>query len=338
MHNVNYKHLLLYLIVIVDCTICLSQESTQPIEQKNAAVVKVIARVNGESIYEDRLNQEVKRSLEKFRKYGMRKEDPNLIRKLQKRALDKLIGDELIYQKSRKLTIDNIDTKVEEELKTLEKKYGQGEGMEKYLKANNLTIGKVREFLRMRICVNEYLKQKGILEPEVSEKQIRQAYEDNTDNYSREESVKVSHILIAVDWKADPEVKEKAQKKAEQIRREILEGKDFAEMARKYSDCNSASNGGRLNYIKRGYMPEEFDKVAFAMEKDELSDLVKTRFGYHIIKVLDKKPAGKIPYEQVRSFIKKYLQEKESQKKLAIHIENLKNKAEIELFLTDNDD
>jgi len=334
-HNINYIWLFICLIVVPGHAVGLNQENTKSIDRKKTAFRKVVARVNNNPIYDDQLNATVKSDLAKFRRYGMRKEDPNLVKRLQRRTLDKLIGDELIYQESRKLTIEDIDTKVEQEFKSLEKKYGRGKGMEKYLKMNHLTAEKVRESLKARIRVDEYLKKQGILEPDISEKQIRQAYEDNPDSYSRAESIKVSHILIAIDSNAGTEAKEEARKKAEQIREEILGGKDFAEMARKYSDCKSASDGGCLNYIRRGYMPEEFDKVAFAMEKEELSDLVKTRFGYHIIKVLDKKPAGKIPYEQVRSFIKKFLQEKESKKKLATHIENLKNEARIELFLTD---
>ena len=134
-----------------------------------------------------------------------------------------------------------------------------------------------------------------------------------------------------MDGIAGAEQNEQALQKAEKIHGEILEGKDFAEMARKHSDCNSASGGGSLRYIKRGYMPAEFDRVAFAMEKDAVSEVVKTKFGYHIIKVFDKKSAGVAPYEDVREFIKKHLQQQESKKKLEGHIGELKKKAKIEI-------
>lgn len=336
MRQVHNIWLFFCFILVSAYSVDLLTESTKAIDGKMETAGKVVARVNGKPIYEDQLNPEVKRSLEKFRKYGMRNEDPNLVKKLQKRALDKLISDELIFQESRKITIENIDTKVEQKQKVLENKYGHGEGMEKYLKIRNLTMRDLRESLRAEICVDEYLKKQGILEPEISEKLVRQTYERNPDRYSREESIKVSHILIAVDSYAGSEAKKQARQKAEQIRKEILEGRDFTEMARKHSDCNSASDGGNLKYIKRGYMPEEFDKAAFSMEKEALSDVVETRFGYHIIKVFDKKPAGMIPYEEVKDFIKKFLQEKESKRKLANHIAELKSRAKIELFVTKN--
>jgi peptidyl-prolyl cis-trans isomerase C len=87
--------------------------------------------------------------------------------------------------------------------------------------------------------------------------------------------------LIAVGERAAAEEKERARQKAEQIRKEILEGKDFAKMAKEHSGCTSAPRGGDLGRIKKGYMPAEFEKVAFALEKDAVSEVVETKFGFH---------------------------------------------------------
>ena len=201
------------------------------------------------------------------------------------------------------------------------------------MKRRALTMEQLRESARVRVYVNEYLQEQGIAEPEIPEDRIRQMYEGDPDSYSREESVKVSHILVAVDVHATREIKEQARQKAEQIRREILEGKDFAEMAKKHSDCNSASGGGDLRYIRKGFMPKEFDQVAFTIDKDTVSEVVETNFGYHILKVSERIPAGVTPYEEVRDFIKKYLQMEESKNKLASHIAELRAKAEIEILL-----
>ncbi len=84
-------------------------------------------------------------------------------------------------------------------------------------------------------------------------------------------------------------------------------------------------------------MPKEFDEVAFTIEKDTVSEIVETKFGYHIILVTDKIPGGITPYEEVRDFIKKYLQKDESKKRLAEHIAKLKEKATIEILLEDPD-
>jgi peptidyl-prolyl cis-trans isomerase C len=303
-----------------------------------AETKKIVAKVNGKPIYEEQLKPHVENDLRVFRKYGMRKEDPDLVKRLQSRALDELIDDELIFQESQKLPIEDIDEKVEQKLRILKEKRGTGEDFAKYLKRKNLTMKEVRESLRVSVYVDEYLEKKGISEPEISEERIRETYNRNPDSYSREETIKASHILIAVEGDGGVEEKQQASQEAEEIRKKVLKGTNFAEIAKKHSDCNSASGGGNLGYIKRGYMPREFEKVAFAMEKGAVSEVVETKFGYHIIKLSDKKPAGVARYEEVRDIIKKFLQQQESDKKRAAHIAELKEKAKIEIFLSESGD
>jgi peptidyl-prolyl cis-trans isomerase C len=331
--KVGYLRLLTILIVVAGYIAELSCENTPAAEPNAAEARKVFARVNGQPVYEDQLMPEVEKSLGGLRRHGMRKDDANLIKRLQARVLDQTIGDMLINQESKKRTIENIEEKVAERVKALEQKYGAGEGMERYLKIRKMTIDDLRESLKGRVRVDEYLKEQGVLEPEIPEARIREMYDADPDSFSTQETVKVSHILIAVDAGAGTEAKEQARQKAEQVRKQILEGKDFAEMAKTHSACNSASGGGDLGRIKKGFMPAEFDKVAFALEKDAVSEVVETKFGLHIIKVFDKQAARVVPYEQMRDFLKKYLQEEESKKRLASHIAELKKRAEIEILL-----
>lgn len=322
---------LLIFLALIGLVCFVPSRSLRAQEQSVTQGKKVIAKVNDEPIYEERVKPRVQNNLTKFRKYGMRDEAPDLIKRLQQRALDEVIGEELILQASRTLEIEDVDEKVAQKLRALEKRHATKERFAEYLKQNNLTMVGLESSVKARVYVAEYLKEKGISEPEVSEERVREAYELNPDSFSEEESIEASHILIVSEGVPGTEADEQARKEAEEIRSKLLEGGDFAEMARKHSDCNSASAGGSLGYIKRGYMPEEFDRVAFSVGKDTVSEVVKTKFGYHIIKVLDKKPAGRVPYEEVRDFIEKYLQEEESRKKLAEHIAELRKKAKIEI-------
>ena len=328
----------LALICFTGYTVCLSPGSLWAEEPGAAEARKVVARVNGKPIYEEQLKPRVERDLSTYRKYGMREETPELINRLQGRALEKLISEELIFQASRRRTIEDLDEKVELKLEALKKKHGTEERFAKYLKLRNLTLEGVRESLRTGVYVDEYLKAKGISEPEISEQRIRETYDQNPAVYSRKDAVKVSHILIAVDEAAGVEEKEHAAREAAELREQALNGKDFAELAKQHSDCNSASGGGDLGYIKRGYMPKAFDDVAFATEKGAVGPVVKTKFGYHVVKVFEKKSAGITPYEEVKGFIEKYLQEKESNERRAAHIAELKKGAEIEILLNASED
>ncbi len=331
----NYFFMLLSCLAVTLCFVNTTTGASDIKKHTEAKKRKAVAKVNGNLIYEDQLAPEVEKGLKKFRKYGMRKDSSDLVKRLNRKALDKVIDHELISQESQKLKIKDVDKKVEEKMQAMRKKYQTEERLNNYLKMKGMTIEELKGNFKKRVHVDEYLKIKGISDPEIPEKNIREFYDSNPKAYAREESIEVSHILIKVNADAGPEEKEKAFKKAEEIRKEILGGKDFAEMAKKHSECNSASGGGSLRYINRGYMPEEFEKVAFALEKGAVSKVVETKYGFHIIKVFEKIPAGIAPYAEVKDFIRKFLQEDESKKKLAEHLAKLKDKAKIEIFLSE---
>lgn len=122
----------------------------------------------------------------------------------------------------------------------------------------------------------------------VPEANIERTYNESIAQYTSPEQVRASHILVKTEGKDDAAVKAKA----EDILKQARSGADFAALAKKYSeDEGSAKNGGDLDYFGKGKMVPEFDQVVFAMKPQQISDLVKTQFGYHVIKLVDKKPA-----------------------------------------------
>ncbi|HWF86423.1 MAG TPA: SurA N-terminal domain-containing protein, partial [Vicinamibacterales bacterium] len=129
---------------------------------------------------------------------------------------------------------------------------------------------------------------------------VERAYNNGIEQYSTPEQVRASHILLKTEGKDDAAVKAKA----EDVLKQAKSGADFAELAKKYSeDESSAKNGGDLDYFSKGRMVPEFDQVAFTLQPGQISDLVKTQFGYHIIKVVDKKAATTKSLADVRQQI-----------------------------------
>ncbi len=298
-----------------------------------AEAKKVAATVNGQPIYEVQLKPLVDKELKKLKKFAKRSDGPDVIKRLQKKALATLIDAKLVHQESQKLVIEDFDEKIQQSVDDIKKIRRTPEGFEQFLKSKNLTVERLKESLKTRVRLDEYLKQQGVKDPEIPEERIKEFYDSNPNNYAVEEAVKVSHVLIKV---ADAEQKEEAREKAEKIRQEILDGKDFAEMAKEHSACNSASGGGDLRYVKKGFMPKEFESVAFAMEEGAVSEVVETKFGFHIIKLFEKRPGGPTPYEDVKDFIKKFMQQDESKKKVAELKRELKKQAKIEIFLDES--
>ncbi len=165
----------------------------------------------------------------------------------------------------------------------------------------------------------------------IPDAEIERSYNENIEQYSTPEQVRASHILLKTEGKDDAEVKAKAEDLLKQARA----GADFAALAKKYSeDEGSAKNGGDLDYFGRGRMVPEFDQAVFAMEPGQISDLVKTQYGYHIIKLVDKKPSTTRPLADVKQQIQDQLSYERAQTQasdLATSLESrIKNPADLD--------
>ncbi len=148
----------------------------------------------------------------------------------------------------------------------------------------------------------------------VPQADIERAYNNSIEQYSTPEQIRASHILLKTEGKDDAAVKARA----EELVKEARNGADFAELARKNSeDEASAKNGGDLDYFSRGRMIPEFEQVAFALEPGQISDVVKTSYGYHIIKLVDRKPGTTKTLQEVRQQISDQLAAERAQSQAA---------------------
>jgi peptidyl-prolyl cis-trans isomerase C len=196
------------------------------------------------------------------------------------------------------------------------------------LEKQGLSLEEARKEIADGLAINKLIEDvtKDII---VDEDAIVKFYEENAPLFERPEQVEASHILIKVDNTDVANAKVDAKAKAESIRRRILQGEDFSELAKAYSDCPSSTQGGNLGLFGRGQMVKPFEEAAFALNKFEISDVVKTEYGYHIIKVTDKKPAGKTPLSEVREQIEKQFLSEKKMETVQKLIDLLKSKADI---------
>ncbi|MGQ9630139.1 MAG: peptidylprolyl isomerase [bacterium] len=169
------------------------------------------------------------------------------------------------------------------------------EELQKFYEDNKESRFKTSETVNVKHALISLEKSKG--EVDVTPKDVDEYYEKHRDEFERPGTIRVSHILIKTENRSD----EEAKAKAEEILRKIREGADFAEMAKKYSEDSSASKGGDLGYFGRGTMVAPFEEAAFALEPGGMSGIVKTQFGYHIIKRHDPKAEAKEQLIQERA-------------------------------------
>jgi peptidyl-prolyl cis-trans isomerase C len=292
----------------------------KPTDSKNIA-----ASVNGVPIVMSALTPQVDVNLKKYKKYGMGHGDKEMQTYLKKQALERLINTELLYQEAKKIKIEDLEERITESLSKIDEKQ---KNSEKYNKR------KMRETLTKQIVIDEYLAQQKLIGVKVPEEEIMAYYTENKEAFRQEERIRSRHVLASV-TSDDPKLDEKkaAYNKITEAQKLLQEGKPFADVAKEYSDCNSASNGGELGYHEKGYMPKAYDGVAFSLEPEKLSDIIETEHGYHIIEVLDHKPAGIQPYEEVKDFVTRYLKIQHRKKAMEDHISALRKKAKIDIYL-----
>ena len=184
---------------------------------------------------------------------------------------------------------------------------------------------KVKEDIEQRLRLEKLIEKVTSSAGEPSEKDIRKHYEKNKERFTIPEMVRAAHIVKHVKPIDDPE---KLKAEMDEIRAQMDENADFAEIAAKHSEC--PDDGGDLGFFARGQMVPQFDEIVFNMEKGRISDVFQTEFGYHIAKVLEKKPSIPCPIEEVRQVIVKELSEQASQRAIEKFVDAEKEKATIE--------
>ncbi|MHC1697889.1 MAG: peptidylprolyl isomerase [Geobacteraceae bacterium] len=289
----------------------------------------VVAKVNGIPITREELDRATKFML-------AQSQNKNELTAEQKKnadtaVLEQLISAELLYQAGKKLTIADIDSRVATQMKLGKGRFPSTAAYDKALKDSGLTEKELEEFARKEIYINNLIEQEIAAKITISDADAKKFYDENTDKFKQAESVQASHILIGVDPKLSAEEKGKAKEKAEGLLKRAKAGEDFAALAKDNSTCPSAPQGGNLGYFGKGQMVPEFEKAAFSLKPGEISNLVETKFGYHIIKVTDKKAAGTVSFDEAKKEIANYLKIQKIQQNISAHVEKLRKEAKIEI-------
>jgi len=304
--------------------------------EPKAPADSVVVTVNGVDITESQVEVQLKPQLEKMAAQLPPAFVEQYKKQLRDQVLEKMIVEQLLDEKVK---ADNIVVTEEEttehikEMASAQKPPLSLEDFKALIEAYGRSFDEIKQQIRKGLAYQKLMEAQFAGKINVTEEDAKKYYSENKDQFETPEQVRASHILIqpdTTDPNTDPnQAKAKAEVKAGALLKQIRDGADFAELAKANSACSSAARGGDLNFFGRGQMVPPFEKAAFELKVGQVSDVVQTQFGYHIIKVTDRKDASVTTFEQAKDGILKVLTQKRQGELAKEYVESLKAKANI---------
>ena len=247
-------------------------------------------------------------------------------------ALEDIVIDKLLTKRAADTKVSDDDVKAQWE--RIKGNFGSEAELKKQVEAAGETIDKVKQGLHDRLAEEHWLDAQIGDKANVTEADAEDFYKKNPDAFKSPEQVRASHILVKVDKDAKPEVVAEKQKAAQAIADRVKKGEDFGKLAKELSEDPSAKeNSGDLDFFTKDRMVPEFSTAAFAMKKDEISNPVRSDFGFHIIKVTDRKDAETVTLEKAKPQLLAYLKQQKKQTEIQKVVEDVRAKADVKINL-----
>ncbi len=250
---------------------------------------------------------------------------------IQQMVMNELVQKTLLIGAADKEGLAASEEEVETSLQEIAKQIPEGESLEEFAKAAGVSLGRIRGQIATDTKIRKLYDKvtAGVAKP--GEAEVKRYFDEHPEEFEQKASVDAAHILISTRGITDATQISAKEKIAKELREEILskKGENFAEMAGLHSDCPSKAQGGDLGEFEKGQMVPEFETAAFAQEVGAVGEIVKTDFGYHIIKVNGRKEAKTLEFAEVKDELAENLHEQAKSEKMGGFVEGLRENAKI---------
>jgi peptidyl-prolyl cis-trans isomerase C len=300
-----------------------------PVKPVPAQLPDVVARVNGETLNKS----EFELAVHNLESQAGRPVPAEQRDEVYRNLLNNMIAFRLLRQETTRRHLTATPEELDAAMKQVRGQFPNEAAFKQALTSQKLTLDQLRDETRANLLIARMLEQEIASQLQVKPSEVSEFYEKNPDKFKQPESVHASHVLIAVPQGADEATRKAARAKAEEVLEKARAGTDFATLARTYSNDASKQHGGDLGFFPRGQMVPAFETAAFALQPGQISDIVETPFGYHVIKVIEKRPAQTVPFGQVSARIEQYLQQEKREQKTKAFVEALKTKGKVEVLI-----
>jgi len=309
----------------------LEASSGTPLAEKKAdapSVDELLARVNGSAIHRSEVDRVIRIFIAESRvSHDISSEARQ---QAEAAALEQLIATRLLYQVGLKREIKDLDRQIADRIAREKAKFPSPAGYDAALKSNNFTEQDAQQVVRNDIVVSSLVNNEIIAKIVVTDAEARSYYDQNLDKFTKQENIRLCHILVGVDPQSTGAEKQQARTKAESIRNRILAGADFAAVARAESSCPSQEEGGDLGYFEKNDLIREFEEGTELLKLGDISQVVETKDGYHVLKLVERNPRIVQPFEATKEKIASFLTQIQTQQAIREYVTELRKKAIIE--------
>jgi len=313
----NIKPILLVMVVVFIVSIFYGLGQYRSSGSRSQQAGNIIAQVNGVGINYQQWHNVFMNFVSQYDSQTLSGISDELLASIKNSITEQLINSTLLYQYAEKEKIDIPASRINDEIEQIKSSFGSEQDFNNALRRNNLTLNQLKESLKNQYMVDQAIHNE-YAQITISDEEIAQYYEEYESFFFQPEKRKISHILV--------EDKEEAELLLNQLNDGII---DFETTAKEKSICPSAEKNGDLGYISRGQMVPEFEEASFSLEAGNLSDIVKTEFGYHIIKCYDIQEEKQLSLEEAGDNIKNILTSQKQNERIDELIAQLREEADI---------
>ncbi len=315
-----------------------AEPTTKQVSSPNVANAKadaagIAVEVDGEKMTRSRLDQDVQKRLEAIKGQIPAENLENTRVEVRRAVIDEFIIRTLLNREVTRTKQTASEKEIVEFLDTMKAQLPAGMTLDELFKENKIDASAMREEIGLNIRINKLVMAELGSKAKITDKDVSDFYQKNQDQFKQPESVHARHILVAKTPGDTDKVTAGKKTKAEELRKRLVAGADFADLAKKNSDCPSKQNGGDLGFFSRGQMVKPFEDAAFSQQKNAIGPIVETDFGFHIIQVLEHRTAqiAKLDAETKKQ-INTFLERQKAQAAYDRLVKRLKASANIVIY------
>jgi peptidyl-prolyl cis-trans isomerase C len=306
------------------------KESGESMDNSMTGKADFVAKVNGAVIADREVAQELSMLKQQMAGRVSSQQLDSMEPMLKQQAVANLVNRTLLTQAANEANITVTAEQVDEKYEEIKDNFPDEESFIAQLGKSNMTADEFRIEVERGIKLEELvgIRTAGAAAP--TEEEAKEFYESNMQRFSTSDRIRASHILIKVEASDSEVVREQKKTKIEALHARLVAGEDIATLASENSDCPSKDKGGDLGFFGKGQMVKSFEDAAFALEPGEISPVVETQFGYHVIEVTEKEKAEVTSFDDARDSIIDYLADMKKQDEMNNYMTSLRESAEIE--------